>query len=98
MLKYFISYSFIFSGLIWSQIMNPVAIRAWSDSPARAGEVINVNIDAEMDDQWKIYSIYKIVDGPLPTEISVSGDVVGMTGLVEEPDPIEKFDPGFDLT
>ena len=98
MLKYFISYSFIFSGLIWSQIVNPVSISSWSDSPARAGEVINLNIDVEMDDQWKIYSIYKIVDGPLPTEISVAGDVVGMTGLVKEPKPIEKFDPGFDLT
>ena len=98
MLKYFISYVFIYSGLIWSQIVNPVSISLESDSPARAGEVISISIDAIMDDQWKIYSIYKIVDGPLPTEISVSGDAVGMVGLVKEPSPIEKFDPGFDLT
>ena len=98
MLKYFISYLFIYSGLIWSQIVNPVSISLESDSPARAGEVISISIDAIMDDQWKIYSIYKIVDGPLPTEISVSGDAVGMVGLVKEPSPIEKFDPGFDLT
>ena len=98
MLKYFISYVFIYSGLIWSQIVNPVSISLESDSPARAGEVISISIDAIMDDQWKIYSIYKIVDGPLPTEISVSGDAGGMVGLVKEPSPIEKFDPGFDLT
>ena len=98
MLKYFISYVFIYSGLIWSQIVNPVSISLESDSPARAGEVISISIDAIMDDQWKIYSIYKIVDGPLPTEISVSGDAVGMVGLVKEPSPIEMFDPGFDLT
>ena len=98
MLKYFISYVFIYSGLIWSQIVNPVSISLESDSPVRAGEVISISIDAIMDDQWKIYSIYKIVDGPLPTEISVSGDAVGRVGLVKEPSPIEKFDPGFDLT
>ena len=98
MLKYFISYVFIYSGLIWSQIINPVSISLESDSTARAGEMISISIDAIMDDQWKIYSIYKIVDGPLPTEISVSGDAVGMVGLVKEPSPIEKFDPGFDLT
>ena len=98
MLKYFISYVFIYSGLIWSQIINPVSISLESDSTARAGEMISISIDAIMDDQWKIYSIYKIVDGPLPTEISVSGDAVCMVGLVKEPSPIEKFDPGFDLT
>ena len=89
MLKYFISYVFIYSGLIWSQIINPVSISLESDSTARAGEMISISIDAIMDDQWKIYSIYKIVDGPLPTEISVSGDAVGMVGLVKEPSPIE---------
>ena len=98
MLKYFISYLFIYSGFIWAQIVNPVTISLDSEAPGRAGEVINIHVDANMDDQWKIYSIYKIVDGPLPTEISLSGNAVGMVGLVIEPKPIEEFDPGFDLT
>ena len=98
MLKYFISYLFIYSSLLWAQIDNPVTISLDSGAPGRAGEVINIHVDANMDDQWKIYSIYKIIDGPLPTEISLSGDAVGMVGLVIEPEPIEEFDPGFDVT
>ena len=97
MLKYFSSYLFLYSSLIWAQIVSPVTISLESEISARAGEVINIHIDANMDNQWKIYSIYKIVDGPLPTEISVSGHAIGMTGLVVEPEPIQEFDPGFDL-
>ena len=98
MLKYFISCLFIYPGLIWAQIVNPVTISLDSEAAGRAGEVINIHVDANMDNQWKIYSIYKIEDGPLPTEISLSGNAVGKVGLVIEPEPIEEFDPGFDLT
>ena len=98
MLKYFISYLVFYSSFIGAQIVSPVTISVGEKISARAGEVIDVHIDANMDDEWKIYSIYKIVDGPLPTEVSLSGEAVGMTGLVIEPKPTEEFDPGFDLT
>ena len=98
MLKYFISYLVFYSSFIGAQIVSPVTISVEEKISARAGEVIDVHIDANMDDEWKIYSIYKIVDGPLPTEVSLSGEAVGMTGLVIEPKPTEEFDPGFDLT
>ena len=51
-----------------------------------------------MEKQWKIYSIYKIVDGPLPTEINIKGDIISEIGKVIEPEPIEEYDPGFDVT
>ena len=98
MLKYFISYLVFYSSFIGAQIVSPVTISVEEKISARAGEVIDVHIDANMDDEWKIYSIYKIVDGPLPTEVSLSGEAVGMTGLVIEPKPTEEFDTGFDLT
>jgi len=69
-----------------------------SDTSARAGEVINIVIDAEMDSEWKIYSIYKIVDGPLATEIEIAGESISSIAKIIEPNPIEKYDPGFDMT
>ena len=33
-------------------------------SVARAGEVVNIEILASMEDQWHIYSVHKITEGP----------------------------------
>ena len=63
---------------------------------ARAGEVIDIKILAEMDKEWHIYSIYKASEGPLPTEISVSGSAVGSVAPVREPKPLYLYDPGFE--
>jgi thiol:disulfide interchange protein DsbD len=51
-----------------------------------------------MDDEWHIYSIFKTsaAAGPLPTEVSVGGNAVGMVAPVIEPEPIHAFDPGFE--
>ena len=98
MLKYFLGYLFLYSGLIWGQFNNPVSMSLGAESSGRAGEVIRVYVDALMDDQWKIYSIYKIAEGPIPTEISLSGGAMAMAGLIIEPEPNEDFDPGFDVT
>ena len=92
-------YNIIFlSGVIWSQIINPVSINARIDRVARAGEVVEINIDANMENQWWIYSVHKVVDGPLPTKITVDGSAIKNIGLVNEPEPLEKFDPGFEIT
>ena len=60
------------------------------------GYLQNIKISAQMEDQWKIYSIYKLSDGPLPTEITISGEAVGILDRVREPTPKHSFDPGFD--
>ena len=92
-------YNIIFlSGVIWSQIINPVSINARIDRVARAGEVVEINIDANMENQWWIYSVHKVVDGPLPTKITVDGSAIKNIGLVNEPEPLEKFDLGFEIT
>ena len=75
---------------------NPVTISTFVDTSVRAGEVIHVRINAEMDEEWHIYSIYKITEGPLPTEISVSGLPVGSVAPVIEPKPEHLYDPGFE--
>ena len=98
MIKYFIS-CFVFCVSVGlSQVTNPVVIKVQSDSSARAGEVVNIVIDAEMESEWKIYSIYKIVDGPLATEIEITGESISSIAKIIEPSPTEKYDPGFDMT
>ena len=98
MIKYLISCFFFFVSVCFSQVTSPVVINVQSDTSARAGEVINIVIDAEMDSEWKIYSIYKIVDGPLATEIEITGESISSIAKIIEPNPIEKYDPGFDMT
>ena len=84
-----------FFNVILSQ-SDPVIFSSNIGSVARAGEVVNIEILASMEDQWHIYSVHKITEGPFPTEISISGDVVGSFGPIIEPEPKYVFDPGFD--
>ena len=97
MFKHLVIYTFFYVCACFAQIVNPVTIDVTSDSLVRAGEVVNIEISAKMEKQWKIYSIYKIVDGPLPTEINIKGDIISEIGKVIEPEPIEEYDPGFDV-
>lgn len=87
---------FLFCLLFSQSDQNPVEFHTSSMAVARAGEVINIKINAKMDKQWHIYSIYKSSEGPLPTEISVSGKAVGQIAPIQEPEPIYLYDPGFE--
>lgn len=87
---------FLFCLLFSQSDQNPVEFHTSSMAVARAGEVINIKINAKMDKQWHIYSIYKSSEGPLPTEISVSGKAVGQIAPIQEPEPVYLYDPGFE--
>jgi len=77
---------------------NPVQFKMSSSlSVARPGEVVEIELNALMDEEWHIYSVYKVTEGPLPTEISVGGEIVGSVAPLIEPEPINKFDPGFEV-
>lgn len=95
MVKYLSILLFI-PGFVIGQIQNPVSISAMISSPVRAGEVVNINIIANMEDNWRIYSVHKLTEGPLPTRINVSGGVVGATASVQEPKPKYVFDPAWE--
>ena len=86
---------FLINNLLFSQA-NPVNFSSKINYPVRAGEVVEIEILASMEDEWKIYSVHKITEGPLPTEISISGDIVGSIGPTFEPEPKYAFDPGFE--
>ena len=91
----FIFSIFLFNNLTFSQ-NNPVKVFSKINSVARAGEVVEIEILATMEDQWKIYSVHNVTEGPLPTEISLKGDIVEAIGPIIEPKPNFAFDPGFE--
>ena len=95
-LKSIVIILFLTNNLVSQITRNPVTISTFVDSPVRAGEVVHLKINAEMDKEWHIYSIYEITEGPLPTEISVSGQPIGSVAPVIEPKPEHLYDPGFE--
>ena len=88
---------FLTIGYLFAQT-NPVTMLVEPTPKFRAGEVAEIVISMNMDDEWHIYSIFKTsaAAGPLPTEVSVGGNAVGMVAPVIEPEPIHAFDPGFE--
>ena len=88
---------FLTIGCLFAQT-NPVTMSVESTPKVRAGEVAEIVISMNMDDEWHIYSIFKtsVGAGPLSTEVSVGGNAVGMVAPVIEPEPIYAFDPGFE--
>ena len=89
-----ISVVFLLSPL-FSQFQSPVTLSAKIESNARAGEVVKVVITAEMDSEWKIYALRDQGEGPIATRVTVLGDIIKDSGLVEEDEPIKKYDDGF---
>ena len=53
MFKHLIIYTFFYSCACFAQIVNPVTIDVTGDSLVRAGEVVNIEISAKMEKQWK---------------------------------------------
>ena len=84
-----------FATVIWGQ-MNPVRVSASVRSAARAGEVVHVEMTAEMEHEWHIYALHDAGEGPIATVITINGDYVSRQGKIDEPEPIEKYDEGFD--
>ena len=96
-MKYIIKYILLLTLGFTQASDNPVSIKASiGNLTARAGEVVEVELDVMMTDEWHIYSVYKVSEGPLPTEISIGGEIVGSVAPLIEPKPINKFDPGFE--
>ncbi|MBT4150038.1 MAG: DUF255 domain-containing protein [Candidatus Marinimicrobia bacterium] len=85
---------FFMSSLL-GQFQSPVSLSAKIDSNARSGEVVKVVVTAEMDSEWKIYALRDQGEGPIATRVTVLGDIIKDSGLVEEAEPIEKYDDGF---
>ena len=64
----------------------------------RSGEVATIIVKAEMDDEWRIYALRNQGKGPVASKVTISGDIVKDIGMVQEKEPLVKYDDAFETT
>ena len=84
-----------FSILLGQQFSDPVEFKFSIDN-TNQGEVVVLEVEASIEDEWHIYAIYDVPEGPKPTVILIESDEIVKIGRVIEPDPIVTYDEGFD--
>ena len=84
-----------FSILLGQQFSDPVEFKFSIDN-ANQGEVVVLEVEANIEDEWHIYAIYDVPEGPKPTVIRIESDQIVKIGRIIEPDPIVTYDEGFD--
>ncbi len=84
--------------IVSAQFGKPAAVSVGKVEAARAGEVVNIPVAITMDKQWHIYAVHGVSGGPIATKITVNGPGMAEQGRVQEPEPVEKFDEGFQIT
>ena len=93
MKKFFLTLSFL--NILWAQFSDPAKFTV-NIEDVNQGEVAIVDVSAELDFTWRIYAVYDVPEGPSSTKFIIESDIVNKSGKVIEPEPIEKFDEGFD--
>ncbi len=84
-----------FFSILLGQFSDPAEFK-FNISNANQGEVVILEVQAQIEKDWHIYAIYDVPEGPEPTVINVSSSQVVKTGKVIEPEPIVTYDEGFD--
>ncbi|MDT8324726.1 MAG: cytochrome c biogenesis protein CcdA [Bacteroidota bacterium] len=72
----------------------------WSVRPAsptvKAGGTVEIRVTAKLNDNWHVYSVTPMEEGPVPTEIDFAADApLARTGKVRQPKPVVKYDEAF---
>ena len=93
-MKRYIFY-FLLSTIIFSQFKTPVEISSEVIGNVRAGEIVEISITAEMDEEWYIYALRGQGQGPTASRVTLSGDFIDEIGKVIESDPLSKYDENF---
>lgn len=82
--------------------LNPVKWSLKADAPnapLKTGEVFRIQLTAEIEDGWHLYSIEEIERGPRPTRISLAADQpFELADSVEAPEPQTAFDENFGVS
>ena len=89
-------FSLLLSSVLTGQVTAPVTVEASLDpTELRAGEVITVYVTATSEPEFRIYAINDVAEGPIPSKVTVKGEVVDVVSKTSEPTPINKYDEGF---
>jgi thiol:disulfide interchange protein DsbD len=86
--------------LLYAQVNIPSPVTfTISQAPdtVKAGERFDVTIDATVEENWHLYSITPVVDGPIPTSFSAPGDTLFIAGDIRETEPEINYDPNFKM-
>jgi len=86
--------------LLYAQVNIPSPVTfTISQTPdtIKAGERFDVTIDATVEENWHLYSITPVVDGPIPTSFSAPGDTLFIAGDIRETEPEINYDPNFKM-
>ena len=96
MKKIFILFFTLLSVMISAQIYDPVS---WDFSQKQVSDnEIELQFKATIDDGWYLYSQFIGDDGPVPTEFTFTTEGgYSLVGTPKEGEPIEEFDPNFDM-
>ena len=96
MKKIFILFFTLLSLITSAQIFTPVS---WDFSQKQVSDnEIELQFKATIDDGWYLYSQFIGDDGPVPTEFTFTSEGgYSLVGTPKEGEPIEEFDPNFDM-
>jgi thiol:disulfide interchange protein len=96
MKKIFILFFTLLSVITSAQIFTPVS---WNFSQKQVSDhEIELQFKATIDDGWYLYSQFIGDDGPVPTEFTFTTEGgYSLVGTPKEGEPIEEFDPNFDM-
>lgn len=96
MKKLLFTFLLFIPGLLFSQILNPVE---WQFSKEDLGDdEFNLVFKATIEDGWYVYSQFIGDDGPIPTSFTFfESDQYELVGGTQEDEPVEQFDPNFDM-
>lgn len=96
MRKFLVALLTLVSSFVSAQIFTPVE---WEFSQKQISDnEVELEFKATIDDGWHLYSQHIGDDGPVPTTFTfiTEGGYELIDGVVE-PEPIEEFDPNFDM-
>jgi thiol-disulfide isomerase/thioredoxin len=80
--------------------LNPVkwSITANAAKPVKAGDRFVVELTAQIEKGWHLYSTERVEGGPTPTRIILpSGQSFEMAGEIDSPAPHSSYDPNFQV-
>ncbi|WP_293749547.1 cytochrome c biogenesis protein CcdA [uncultured Paraglaciecola sp.] len=81
--------------ILFGQFSDPAEFK-FNIKNTNQGEVVILEVQASIEDEWHIYAIYDVPEGPEPTVINIKSGEIVKTGRIIEPDPIVTYDEGFD--
>ena len=87
-----------FFGLIWAQFETPVTLKAFQQKEVRAGEVSTIVVEAEMEQEWRVYALRDQGKGPVASKVTLRSEIIKDIGLVLEEEPVVKYDDAFETT